>query len=288
MVVEALKHEHKIRTICRAIKLNVSTYYAWNRRPASKRELFNIQLRVAILNIYIAADKRFGAYKINNKLREQGLIISLGKLYRLLAGMDLPTISTQKPVIKGCKSDNNLECPDLVKRNFNPDTPNTVWVSDITYVKVNGKFAYVCVIIDLFARKVIAYTCRQNMKKELVMDTLDKAMNNRGFPSGVIFHSDRGSQYTSKDFRKLIDAYDLRQSFSRPGCPYDNAVAESFFKYFKSGEVYRRTYRYMADLEHSAFEYIERHYNNYNPHSHNKDIPPNQAEKNYYANLATG
>lgn len=272
-----------MRTICRAIKLNPSTYYAARKTKLSKRALLDQVLRTTILNIYITAKKRFGAYKINNKLREQGLFISIGKCYRLLANMDLPTIYTQKPTFKRSVASNDLECPDLIKRNFKTDAPNKAWVSDITYVKLNGKFAYICVIIDLFARKVIAYTSRQNMKKELVMDTLLKALKNRNFPKGVIFHSDRGSQYTSKQFRQMIDKYDLKQSFSRPGCPYDNAVAENFFRYFKQGELNRKTFAAISELELSTFEYIESYYNVYNPHSFNNGLTPNAAEQNYFS-----
>ena len=110
-----------MRTICRAIKLNPSTYYAARKTKLSKRALENQVLRIAILNIYLTAKKRFGAYKINNKLREQGLFISIGKCYRLLASMDLPTIYTQKPTFKRNIASNDLECPDLIKRNFKAD-----------------------------------------------------------------------------------------------------------------------------------------------------------------------
>lgn len=183
-----------------------------------------------------------------------------------------------KPTFKRNIASNDLECPDLIKRNFKADAPNKAWVSDITYVKLNGKFAYICVIIDLFARKVIAYTSRQNMKKELVMDTLLKALK-RNFPKDVIFHSDRGSQYTSKQFRQMIDQYDLKQSFSRPGCPYDNAVAESFFRYLKQGELNRKTFADIKELEFSIFEYIESYYNAYNPHSFNNGLTPMPPNK---------
>lgn len=282
-MVDRLKPEHKITTICKVINLSPRTYHANKKRTLSKREIFNQFVRRNILEIYHKSDKRFGAYKINNKLKEQGINISIGKLYRILSNMQLPSVYTKKPQFKYYKSDNDIKYTNILKRNFHTEAPNKVWVSDITYVKVNGKNNFVCIVLDLFSRKIVSYTCSSNMKKELVIETLSKAMRNRHYPKNVIFHSDRGSQYTSKDFRRLIDSYDIVQSFSKAGCPYDNAVAEAFFKYYKQGETNRRSYRTLDELKLATFEYVEKYYNNYNPHSHNGGRTPNQTEKDFWA-----
>ena len=126
------------------------------------------------------------------------------------------------------------DCPNHLKQNFNPSAPNQVWVSDITYIPASNRFCYLCTVIDLFARKVIAYWLSPKMKVQLTIGTFQAAWNNRGKPVGLLFHSDHGSQYTAKEFRKLLDGYDVVQSFSAKGNPYDNAMAENFFSILKT------------------------------------------------------
>lgn len=193
-------------------------------------------------------------------------------------------MSTSKPAY--IKHSNEIaSCVNVVKQQFNPKEPNLIWVSDITYVSVNGSFYYVCVVIDLFSRKVISYSLSPNMKTEFVIKAFEKAFISRNKPNNLIFHSDRGSQYTSTAFRKLLDKYNVVQSFSAKGYPFDNAVAESFFKFLKKEELNRRTYYTKQDLELSLFEYIEGFYNSKRPHSANKDLSPNRFEDLYFNSL---
>jgi len=132
-------------------------------------------------------------------------------------------------------------------------------------------------IIDLFSRRVIAYKLGKNIDTKLVLDTFESALKNRDYPKNVIFHSDRGSQYTSDEFRKRLDRASFLQSFSKKGHPYDNAVAEAFFKFLKLEETNRRSYSSFDELELSIFEYI--HFYNFNrPHSANNLLSPIQFE----------
>ena len=119
-----------------------------------------------------------------------------------------------------------------------------------------------------------------------MISTFKKAYAKRNFPKGLMFHSDRGSQYTSKDFRKLLDEFDVVQSFSGRGCPYDNAVAESFFKYLKKEELHRKTYSHFSDLQSSLFEYIDGFYNPKRPHSSNDFLAPDDFESAYFLHLS--
>ncbi len=204
-----------------------------------------------------------------------------------MLSMNLPKMSTIKPAyIKPC-NDVSSYYDNLVKQNFNPEKPNLIWVSDITYVKVNGSFHYICVVIDLFSRKVISYSISPNMKAEFVLETLKKAYSSRKKPSNLIFHSDRGVQYTAEIFRKFLDDNNIVQSFSAKGYPYDNAVAESFFKFLKKEELNRNTYYSKKQLELSLFEYIESFYNSKRPHSANNDFPPNKFEELYFNKIST-
>ena len=246
----------------------------------------NQKIRSCILSIYSASKKRLGAYKICYLLGvEYGINISIGRVYRVMRSMDLPKMSTVKPKFIYAKKETSSAYNNEVKQNFTTDSPNLVWVSDITYVKVNGSFYYICVIIDLFSRKVISYCVSNRINEQLVSDTFKKAFTLRNKPGNLIFHSDRGSQYTSQNFRKSLDKCGVIQSFSAKGYPYDNAVAESFFKFLKQEEIGRRTFYNKQQLELSLFEYIEGFYNSKRPHSANNMLPPDQKEKLYFDNL---
>ena len=246
----------------------------------------NQKIRSLILTLYSKSKQRLGTKKICYLLgAEYGIHISEGRVYRLIKTMDLPKKSTDKPKLKSCKNERTDNLQNKIKQNFRTDEPNLVWVSDITYIKVNGHFMYLCVIIDLFSRKVISYLLKNKIDTQLVIETFKKAYRIRNFPKNLIFHSDRGSQYTSGDFRKLLDKYNVIQSFSAKGYPYDNAVIESFFKYLKLEEINRKTFYTKKELELSLFEYIEGFYNSIRPHSANNMLSPNQKEKLYIENL---
>ena len=261
--------------------MNRSTYYKHYRSPVSERENQNQILKSMILQIYADTDKRLGAYKIQYVLlRDYGINISVGRVYRLMKSMVLPKLSTNKPknsryfTAQG-EFDNHLN------KQFNQKAPNIVWVSDITYIRVNSKFCYVCVIIDLFSRKVISCKASSNPNADLVIEAFMSAYSSRKVNYGLMFHSDRGSQYTSFAFRKLLDDLNVVQSFSKKGHPYDNAVAESFFKYLKKEETNRRTYTSLSQLELSLFEYIEGFYNSKRPHASLNYLTPNEKETLY-------
>lgn len=279
--VHTLRHQHNVKTLCRVLGVNRSTYYGYVNRKPSARTLENQQLRTAILEIYGKSRKRFGAHKIRQRiLVEYGINISVGRVYRLMKEMQLPKMSTVKPkYVKSFTED--IECPNLLQKKFAPSAPNQVWVSDITYVRVGGQFRYVCAILDLFARKLIACNFASRPTAKLVIDAFNSAYLERGMPKGLLFHSDRGSQYTSREFRKLMDSLDVVQSFSAKAHPYDNAVIESFFRYLKQDELNRKSFNSDKELSLSLFEY-ENFYNSQRPHSFNDGLTPSEMEDIFY------
>ena len=209
----------------------------------SARELENRAIRACILEIYARTDKRLGANKIRECLRRDYCInISCGRVYRLMKTMNLPKMSTVKPPKPSYSKSDNGECVNILKQEFNQSAPDLVWVCDFTYIRVAGRFCYLCAILDLYSRKVIAYKVSDHIDTQLAIDTLDMAISSRDVHVGLIFHTDRGSQFTSKEFRQYLDTLNIVQSFSAKGHPYDNAVMECFFKYLKKEETDRRTY----------------------------------------------
>ena len=245
----------------------------------------NQELRSHILELYTKTKKRLGAAKICVVLqRDYGISISVGRVYRLMKGMQLPKMSTVKPKATAQNNTGAMACQNLLNLNFNPRLPNQVWASDITYIKTAAGFVYLCVIMDLFARKIIAFRLAYQMDATLVTDTLKDAVAKRR-PSTILFHSNRGSQYTSRQFRRMIDSMNFTQSFSNPGHPWDNAVVEAFFKCLKHEELNRRSFLNIYDLKLAVFEYIHHFYNRIRPHSANNMMTPDQKEKLFTKSL---
>ena len=195
--------------------------------------------------------------------------------------LQLPKMSTDKPRHKAANSDCG-PCNNHLQQDFQQKAPNLVWASDITYLKAGGKWYYLCIIMDLFSRKIIAWQLSGKADAELVATTFQKAYRKRNAPYGLMFHSDRGSQYTALSFRQLLDSHHVVQSFSKKGYPFDNAVCECFFKYLKREETNRRNYHTLQELYTSVFEYIEGYYNTRRPYSSLGLLTPNEKERLYW------
>lgn len=198
-----------------------------------------------------------------------------------MSSMQLPKMSTEKPHSHASKGDDGTYNNHL-NQEFDQRSPNLVWVSDITYLKAAGKWYYLCVVMDLFSRKVISWELSARASSELVIKTFRKAYERRGCPSGLMFHSDRGTQYTSYAFKQILDELNVIQSFSKKGYPFDNACCECFFKYLKKEETNRRTYHTFNELYQSVFKYIEGFYNTRRPHGSLDYLTPDEREAVYW------
>ena len=197
--------------------------------------------------------------------------------------MNLPKMSTVKPPKFKHKNTENLTLENKLAQNFNVTAPNQVWVCDFTYVKVGQRFSYICAIIDLYARKVIAYNISNRINTDLAIKTLQSAVKAGKASNGILFHTDRGVQFTSHNFKKLLDSLNIVQSFSDKAHPYDNAVMECFFKYLKKEELNRRSFTSIDQLKLSLVKYIDGFYNSIRPHSHNNGLSPNQMESLFFS-----
>ena len=198
-----------------------------------------------------------------------------------MKSMQLPAMSTDKSHHSGRHKDNG-KCTNHLQQKFNQKAPNTVWASDFTYIKAGGKWYYLCIVMDLFSRKVISWHISSKPDVELTLTAFRKAYESRKCPYGLMFHSDRGSQYTALAFRQLLDSLNVVQSFSKKGYPFDNACCESFFKYLKKEETNRRNFRTYQQLYQSVFSYIEGFYNTRRPHGSLGYLTPNEKEAFYW------
>lgn len=197
-----------------------------------------------------------------------------------MKSINLPKMSTDKP--RHTKHQDNGTCTNHLMQRFNQKAPNLVWASDFTYIKVNGKWYYLCIVMDLFSRKIIGWHISGKHDVNLTITAFKKAYNRRNVQFGLIFHSDRGSEYTAFAFRNLLDSCNVVQSFSNKGYPFDNACCESFFKYLKKNRTNRKVYYTMEQLRLDVFDYIENIYNNRLPHGSIGYKTPNELESDYW------
>lgn len=275
-----MRFQYKIKTLCRVLRVHRSTYYKHFHSEPAPRTCQNQVIRKHILQIYTDYDNSLGAYKIRHVLeRDYGINISLGRVYRLMNSMNLPKRSTEKRRNKNVWKDNG-PCVNHLNQQFNPPCPNSVWASDFTYINVDGSFHYLCVVIDLFSRKVVGWSLSARHNVDLIIKAFEKAYSDRGEPKYVLFHSDQGAEYTSFSFRKLLENYNAVQSFPKKDYPYDNACCESFFRHMKRECIDRKTFRNSDELRLTCFEYINR-YNSKRPHSSLGNCTPNEIEAFY-------
>ena len=222
---------------------------------------------------------------IKVKLNDRGYVVSRDHIQRLMREMNL--VSKQnRPYVFNSTSRPYKSQRNHLRRNFTQVVPNKFWVSDITYARVRGKFYAVCVVMDLFSRKVLSYGISPEMNTDLVRTTFLKAFESRNRPEELTFHSDQGTQYTAHAFQNLLRDLGVRQSLSNPGTPHDNAVAESFFSTLKREELSHNWYNSPEALEKTIREYIE-FFNLKRPHRKLNLQTPDQFERNYWNSQAS-
>lgn len=265
--------------LCRVLNVHRSTYYKHYYSAPSPRAIENQKIQKYIIQIYRDYDNSLGARKVRYVLeRDYGVKISLYRVNRLIQILNLPKRSTEKS--KNKTHNSNGLCKNRLNQHFNPDSPNTVWASDFTYIKVNNSFQYLCIVIDLFSRKVIGWSLSNRRDVDLTIKAFEMAYIERGKPEFVLFHSDQGSEYTAFSFRKTLENCNAVQSFSKKGYPYDNAVCECFFRHMKRECLNRKQFRNQKELQRTCAQYISR-YNSKRPHNALGKHTPDEIEKFY-------
>ena len=273
---------YPIKTMCRLIDLPTGTAYNYLRRRKEEPEYQKRDdiLKGEINRVYYESGRRFGAKKITAKLQNEGVHTTMRKVQQLMKEMGIESIQlSQRRVERVGKMPESDE--NKLQRKFNQTEPNKYWVGDVTEVRVNNTRVYLCVIMDLFSRKIIAYRMAHRNDTNLTIETFEDAFFARGCPQGLIFHSDRGANYASKYFVDMLDKYSVGRSLSRAHNPYDNACIESFFACLKREEYYARSYENVCQLKEGIAQYID-FFNDYRPHEALKNKSPNQYENDYF------
>jgi putative transposase len=244
-----------------------SRYYDWESKQQSERAKQEAALLALIRRIFAKFRGRYGAPRVHGELAREGVAVSRKRVARLMREAGLRAKGSRKYKAT-TDSDHALPvAPNLLQRDFKTDRPNAVWVSDITYIWTREGWMYLAAIIDLYSRKIVGWSLADRMTTSLVCDALDAAVKLRRPPPGLLFHSDRGSQYASHAFRRRLWRHQMRQSMSRRGNCWDNAVAESFFATLKKELIRDRALDTRAQTRGEIFEYLEVFYNRQRAHS---------------------
>ncbi len=259
--------EFGVTKMCRALGVSRSGYYGWKKQPRGKRRKDEEELLMEIKESYRKSKGNYGSPRIADDLRDKGLCCGKNRVARIMKVNGIRA-KTMKKFKATTNSKHNLPVAEnLLNQDFTAASPNAVWVSDITYVATLEGWLYLAVIIDLYSRQVVGWAMHTRLTADFVIRALYQAIGRRRPPAGCIFHSDRGVQYACKDFRKVLEHYKFRQSMSKKGDCYDNAVAESFFHTLKVEHVYQHRYATRAEARQSIFEYVEMIYNRQRKHS---------------------
>lgn len=277
--MEKLYGQYSVHALCDALCVARGTFYnhIFRRKEVTAYDKRKEEVKEAVRQVFDESHQRFGATKIASVLKERGICASYKYVAGLMREMGLKSVSTfSKKQYQWLE--NIQETKNILQRKFQVDEPNRIWVSDVTCFKAHGKYLYVCVILDLFSRKVVAYRVSAQNTTYLITSTFKQAYKSRNSPQNLMFHSDQGVQYTSKTFRELLRLNKVVQSFSRPGTPHDNAVAKAFFATMKREEIYRTSYVSERQFKESIGNYIE-FYNSKRPQITLNLKTPNQFEE---------
>ncbi len=274
-----LSEKYSVNLLCKTMKVAKGSYYNHilrNKKENTKFEEKKRELTPIIEKIFNDSKQIYGASKIHAILKDRGYIVGQNTVADIMHENGWFCIGHGAKKLYYM----NLERKeDLLKQQFTVTQPNEVWVSDITYFKYNNTVFYICVILDLFARKVISHRISLNNSTQLTKNTFMTAYNERQ-PQDLIFHSDQGCNYTSGTFRMCLKDLNVKQSFSNPGNPFNNSVMESFFKSMKTEKLYRTDFRSEREFRVAVKEYIE-FYNKKRPHSVLRYRTPNRFEEDY-------
>ena len=282
-MIDAEKANYTISRMCRLLRVDRRRYYEWRRRrgagpsPAEQRRT---ELTGKIVEFHKASDGTYGAPRILHDLREEGETVSVKTVAKCMRQAQIAGISprTWHPptTVAGLDPD---PAADLVKRDFDKGQPNVAWFSDITYLATGEGWGYLCTVRDGHTRRVLGRSVADHLRADLVEDTLRQAVALRGeLPGKVIFHADRGCQYTSQQIADLAVELDLLRSMGRTGVCWDNAAAESFWSTLKNEYYHRHVFATIADARRGVYAWIDGWYNARRRHSSIGYLSPLQYE----------
>src|SRR6516164_2844084 len=266
--------------LCEALGVSRGGFYAWLTRLRSQRSRSDEELGAKVRASFVASDRTYGARRVWKDMLAEGLSCGLHRIERLMRLQALKARPRRRrlPPDLGERQATAVAA-NVLERTFDASAPNRKWIADFTYVWTAEGWLYVAAVIDLFSRRVVGWSMRAAMTAQLVTDALVMAIWRRGKPDALLHHSDRGSQYTSEQFQRLIADSGVICSMSRSGNVWDNAAMESFFSSLKTERTSNKTYRTRNEAKADVFDYIERFYNSKRRHSTIGYLSPMEFER---------
>ncbi|WP_230909663.1 IS3 family transposase, partial [Escherichia coli] len=281
-IIGKLRAHYPVVTLCHVFGVHRSSYRYWKNRP-EKPDGRRTVLRSQVLELYGISHGSAGARSIATMATRRGY-----QMGRWLAGRlmkELGLVSCQQPTHRYKRGGHeHVAIPDYLERQFAVTGPNQVWCGDVTYIWTGKRWAYLAVVLYLFARKPVGWAMSFSPDSRLTMKALEMTWETRGKPGGVMFHSDQGSHYTSRQFRQLLWRYQIRQSMSRRGNCWDNSPMERFFRSLKNEWMPVVGYVSFSEAAHAITDYIVGYYSALRPHEYNGGLPPNESENRYWKN----
>ena len=256
-----------VRLMCRVLQVSPGGYYTWRHRPASTQQQRRQALAVEIETIHQEFKERYGSPRIHKELRARGLGCCVNTVARLMRQHGIAAKTKRK---FRCTTDSNHDRPvadNILDRQFEPTAANQAWVADITYIPTREGWLYLAAVEDLYSRQIVGWSMSERISSRLVVDALEMAVSRRLPAEGLVAHSDRGSQYASDHYQRLLERHDITCSMSRRANCWDNAPMESFFASLKKELVHHEDYQTRTEARASVFEYIEVFYNRVRRHS---------------------
>ena len=273
-------NEVTVSSVCKCLDVSTSGYYAWRKRQTNTAQKYN-DLKV----VYWQHHARLGAPSLVHDMRDLGYRMSERTVGRMLKKLGLRSRIARKYKHTTDSNHRLSTAPNLLDRQFTVTQPNKVWTTDITYIRTKEGWLYLCVMLDLFSRRIVGWQTSHRIDRQLVCDAFNYAMARQGYPTGVMVHSDQGSQYCSRDFRALLLTNNCIQSMSRRGNCWDNAVTENFFHTLKGHVIHGSVFATRKEANAVLFDYIEIYYNRIRRHSANGWLSHEAFEQKYCKNL---
>lgn len=267
-MIEELSKDHSVRDLCELLEVTRSGYYAWSRGQESAREMANRVMAQEIQRVFKAKRSRYGSPRITEELRQQGQRCNHKRVERLMRQEGLKARSSKRRKVRTTNSDHDQPvAPNLLLGRPAPVKANEVWVADITYVPTAEGWLFVAAVMDLYSRQILGWSVWESLVARGALQALARAMVKRGYPRGVIHHSDRGIQYACAEYRRELQRNGLVASMSRKGNCYDNAAMEAFWSTLKR-EALAESAAWSKDrVRRELFEFIESDYNRSRLHS---------------------
>ncbi len=280
------KKAYPINLMCDVLNVSRNGYYSWRKRPFNERRKENIKLIPLVRQIHKESGGTYGNRRIAKALQAQSIPCGRSRAKTLMRMAGVVAKQRKKFRVTTDSKHNLLVAPNLLNRQFEVSRPNIVWVSDITYVWTAQGWLYLAVVLDLFSRQIVDWAMNNRIDRKLVMCALRMTIWRRRPASGLMFHSDRGSQYCSHDFQRLLNTHKMTCSMSRKGDCWDNAVEESFFGSLKKERIFPKNYRTREEAKKDIIDYIEMFYNSRRQYSYLGYVSPREFENKQFLKKA--